>query len=68
MAMQVEVFSNDHDDVARWILEFESVPRVGEYLALDSGDFLSHYDVIEVWYRQDGAGPMRACIRVRLDD
>ena len=68
MAMQVEVFESDHDDAARWTLEFESVPRVGEHLALDAGGHFSYYDVVEVWYRQDGSGSMRTCIRVNLND
>ena len=66
--MQVEVYDSDDDDVVLWTLEFEALPRVGEYLALDAGGFFSHYDVVEIWHRQRGSGPMRACIRVKLND
>ena len=66
--MQVEVFNSEDANASEWTLEFDAVPRVGEYLALDAGGYFRHYDVIEVWSRQDASGPMRACIQVRLND
>lgn len=66
--MQVEVFLAKDAIAAEWVLEFEAVPRIGEYLSLEAGGYFSYYNVIEVWYRQDGSGPMRACLQVELDD
>ena len=68
MAMQVEVLTADNEEAVKWTLEFDALPRVGDYLALDAGDYFSHYNVIEVWHRQDPSGAMRACISVELDD
>ena len=66
--MQIEVFINEADGPPQWTLEIEAVPRVGEYLSLDSDGYFSYYDVVEVWYRQVATGPMQACILVKLDD
>lgn len=66
--MLVEVFKAEDANAPDWTLEFDAMPRVGEYLSLDAGGYFSYYYVVEVWYRQDGSGPMRACLRVELHD
>ena len=66
--MKVEVFLNEADGAPQWILEFEAMPRVGEYVSLDAGGYSMYYDVVEVWYRQPASGPMQTCICVKLDD
>jgi hypothetical protein len=66
----VEAF--DHADALKplFTAEFEFLPRVGEYLSIDTPPgYFKYYNVVEVWHRQDTAGGVfQACIRVEETD
>jgi Uma2 family endonuclease len=48
---------------------FGALPRVGEYLTIDTDGIFKYWNVLEVWHRQDGTGQAFVpCIRVELDD
>lgn len=65
----VEVFEGNEATQPLFVAEFGFLPRLGEYLARDAGGFFQHYNVVEVWHRQDTEnGAFRACVRVTLDD
>ncbi|MDT9601098.1 hypothetical protein, partial [Sphingosinicella rhizophila] len=65
----VDVFEDENADRPLFVGEFSFLPRAGEYIATEAGGYFRHYNVVEVWYRQEGEGqPFRACLRVRLDD
>jgi|GEM_PF-683783 len=61
-----EVF--DHEDALEplFTAEFEFLPRIGEYLSIDTppGQF-KYYHVVEIRHRQaTTGGAFRACIRL----
>jgi hypothetical protein len=65
----VEVF--DRKDAITPILsgEFDFMPRLGEILSVETGDYFEYYRVVEIWHRQQGkGGSFRACVRVELED
>ena len=66
----VEAF--DHEDASKALFEaeFEFLPRVGEYLSIDtSAGYFKYYNVVEVWHRQDKEGGVfQACIRILETD
>lgn len=65
----VEVFEGEDATQPLFVAEFTFLPRVGEYLARDAGGFFQHYNIVEVWHRQDSTNEtFRACVRVTLDD
>jgi len=66
----VEAF--DHEDALKplFTAEFEFLPRIGEYLSIDTPPgYFKYYNVIEIWHRHDTeAGVFRACIRIEETD
>ena len=65
----VEVFEGEYADKPIFIAEFFFLPQIGEYIARDAGGYFKHYNVVEVWHRQDAIDSFfRPCIRVILDD
>lgn len=65
----VEAFEGDDSTEPAFVADFAFLPRVGEYLAHEAGGYFRHYEVMEVWHRQEGeGGAFRACIRVVLND
>lgn len=66
----VEAF--DHEDALKPLIvaEFEFLPRIGEYLSIDTPPgYFKYYNVVEVWHRQDSeAGVFRACMRIEQVD
>ncbi len=66
----VEAF--DHEDAPKPLFqaEFEFLPRIGEYLSIDTPPgYFKYYNVVEVWHRQDKVGgAFRACIRLEETD
>jgi hypothetical protein len=66
----VEAF--DHEDALEplFTAEFEFLPRVGEYLSIDTPPgYFKYYNVVEVWHRRDTEGGLfRACIRIEEND
>ena len=66
----VEAF--DHVDALEplFMAEFEFMPRIGEYLSIDTAPgYFRYYKVVEIWHRQDKEGvSFRACIRLEEDD
>ena len=67
--LSVEVFEGEESAEPIFIAEFSCLPQIGEYIAREAGGYFQHYNVVEVWYRQDAKGSIfRPCIRVILDD
>ncbi|KUR76059.1 hypothetical protein [Novosphingobium sp. FSW06-99] len=66
----VEAF--DHEDALEplFTAEFEFLPRIGEYLSIDTAPgYFKYYNVVEIWHRQDTVdGAFRACIRLQEVD
>lgn len=66
----VEAF--DHEDASEplFVAEFEFLPRIGEYLSIDTQPgYFKYYHVVEVWHRQDTqGGPFRACMLLNERD
>jgi hypothetical protein len=49
--------------------EFAFLPRLGETISKDMGDYFHYYNVVEVWHREDGKDSVfRAYVRVEIDD
>jgi hypothetical protein len=49
--------------------EFPFLPRVGDTISEEVGDYFEYYTVIEVWHRQNGvSGDFSACVRVKIND
>lgn len=53
-----------------FVAEFEFLPRIGEYLSIDTPPgYFRYYKVVEIWHRQGTeGGAFRACIRLEEDD
>ncbi|MXO70766.1 hypothetical protein [Alteraurantiacibacter buctensis] len=65
----VEVYEGDDDSQLLVTADFDFLPRVGEYISHDAGDYFRYYDVVEVWHRAEpGNARFRACARVVLRD
>jgi hypothetical protein len=65
----IEVYEGEHADSLLFEAEFDFLPRIGEYLARDAGDYFKHYKIVEIWHRQDVEnGKFRASMQVMLDD
>ena len=64
--VDVEIYKSEDEILMSVTLPF--MPRVGEYLSLDSGGYFSYYYVVEVWIRQDSASRFIACLQVELKD
>ncbi|MBT0668453.1 hypothetical protein HT136_08725 [Novosphingobium profundi] len=64
----VEIYTDEDDAQPLMVAEFDFLPRMGEYLALDVDDELIQFDVAEVWHRQDDDGRFSACVRVETSD
>lgn len=66
----VEAF--DHKDATNPLFEteFEFLPRIGEYLSIDTPPgYFKYYKVVESWHRQDTEnGPFRVCMRLEEFD
>jgi hypothetical protein len=66
----VEAF--DHEDALEplFTAEFEFLPRMGEYLSIDTPPgYFKYYNVVETWHRKDTeGGAFRACIRLEESD
>ena len=62
----------EHEDALEPLFsaEFEFLPRIGEYLSIDTPPgYFKYYNVVEVWHRQDkDGGVFRACIRIQEFD
>lgn len=64
----VEVFERDEPDQLLFSADLTNLPRPGEYIARDMGDYVQHYAVLEVWHQQDEPeGKFRACLLVKSD-
>ncbi len=69
----VEIFDlgdEDKDDPKLiFKADFSFLPRVGEHLAQEIGDYFEYWQVKKVWHRQEGVdGAFQACVGVELDD
>lgn len=66
----VEAFGHEDAFEPLFTAEFEFLPRVGEYLSIDTPPgYFKYYNVVEVWHRQDtGGGVFRACPRIEEND
>lgn len=66
----VEIFADKDAVEPLFTAEFDSLPRIGEYLARDTEPgYFAHFNVVEVWHRQDvEGGAFRACIRLKVND
>jgi hypothetical protein len=64
----VEVFEKD-EMTPIFDGDFPFLPRKGEYISKDMGSYFNYYNVVEVWYREEGeTGVFRTCVRVEIDD
>ena len=64
--VEVEIYKSKDEQMLCATLPF--MPRIGEYLSLDSGGYFSYFKVVEVWIRQESASRFVACLRVEMDD
>jgi hypothetical protein len=66
----VEAFEQEDALKSLFTAEFEILPRVGEYLSIDTPPgYFRYYSVVEVWHRQDREGSaFRDCIRIKEVD
>jgi hypothetical protein len=66
----VEAFDQEDALKPLFTAEFEFLPRVGEYLSIDTPPgYFRYHSVVEVWHRQDTeGGAFRACIRIEETD
>ena len=49
--------------------DFAFLPRHGETISKEMGDYFNYYTVVEIWHREEGlTGTFRACVRVEIDD
>ena len=64
------VFVEILDEMEHIILEAELpfMPRVGEYISIESDGYFKYYDVCECWIRIKADGKSVACMKVKIDD
>jgi len=65
----VDVLEGEDLEKLLFVADFDFLPRVGEHLARDTGDYFEYYNIVKIWHRQDTAdGTFRACLLVTIDD
>lgn len=65
----VEVFVGEDSLQPIFVGEFNFLPRIGDHLSKEEGDYFSYYSVVKVWHREDGqTGIFKPCVLVELDD
>ena len=66
----VEAFDHEDDSEPLFTAEFEFLPRIGEYLSIDTPPgYFRYFKVVEIWHRQDTKGGVfQACISIEEKD
>ena len=66
----VEAFDDEDALKPLFTAEFEFLPRIGEYLSIDTPPgYFKYYSIVEVWHRQNTKGSIfTACIRIEYTD
>jgi hypothetical protein len=66
----VEAFDHEDDSKPLFTAEFEFLPRIGEYLSIDTPPgYFRYFKVVEIWHRQDTEGGVfQACISIEEKD